>query len=465
MNIFMIYPCQGNMLTFNYGVASVIAVLRNAQNSVRLFIVDDEIKLNDIIRNILDFNTDIIGISCMSNYWQYVKNLSRKIKSIPGLKDIPIFVGGPHAIVCPLSIRETKDVDGFCIGEGEYAFLEVVNKVAQGTDFRDTSNFYFKDKEGGIIKNELRMLIGNLDDLPFPDRDAFPERVFLNYVNFTFSRGCPFSCSYCCNSAFHEIFKGKGKAIRYRSVTKVLEEIGIFLKKYRVNLLSFDDDCFNKNPKWFKEFCVEYKERIRVPFTCNTRPELLNRESAQLLKEAGCKKINIGVESGDENLRRTVLNRNIKDADIIRAFNYAKEYGLETMSFNMIGFPGETKNSIRKTVELNKTIKPTHAQVSVFYPYAGTPLGELCREKGYIEDESSMFNFFKGSSILRIPDLSKKDIKDLFFRFELNVHNSNNFMRAYIAKKVRCAIFSSYNRLPYFLKNILRSVRSYISRA
>ena len=218
--------------------------------------------------------------------------------------------------------------------------------------------------------------------------------------------------------------------------------------------MSFDDDCFNKNPGWFKSFCSEYKEKIGIPYTCNTRPELLDSESAKLLKESGCKKINIGIESGDERLRRSILNRNIKDEQIIRAFDHARENELETMSFNMVGFPGETRESIKKTVELNKKIKPTYVQVSVFYPYAGTPLGELCREKAYIEDEKSLFTYFgEGLSVLRLPGLSKKEIKDSFFRFDLDVYDNNSIISR-AAKKLRCTYLSARKHTARFIKSI-----------
>ncbi|MFH1478612.1 MAG: radical SAM protein [Candidatus Omnitrophota bacterium] len=462
MNIFFIYPCQENAASFNYGLASVAAVLKQAGHLVRLAIVNNNTKADDITRKIADFNTDIIGFSCKSNYWQYVKEISGKIKSSPRLKNISIFVGGTHAIVCPLSIKESKDIDGFCIGEGEYDFLDVVNNISQGLDFKNTSNFYFNNN-GNIIKNKVSMLIEDLDKLPFPDRGIFPDKVFIDYANFTFSRGCPYSCSYCCNSAFHNIFKDKGSKIRHRSVSKAIEEIQIFVERYKPNMLSFDDDCFNKNKSWFEEFCLEYKNKVHIPYVCNTRPELLDEKSAKLLKESGCRKINIGIESGDENLRRTVLGRNIKDEQILKAFDCAKREGIETMSFNMIGFPGEDKSSIRKTIDLNKKIKPTYVQVSIFYPYAGTPLGELCEEKGYVKDGRHLFSYIgDGDSILKLPNLSKKDIKDLFFRFDLEVYSKGNFTKAYIIKKIKHASVFIYGMLPSFIKNVFKSARGIV---
>ena len=186
----------------------------------------------------------------------------------------------------------------------------------------------------------------------------------------------------------------------------------------------------------------------------------MNQESVTLLKESGCKKINIGVESGDETLRKTVLNRNITNDQIIKAFDLARDNCLETMSFNIIGFPGETRESIKKTIELNKKIRPTYAQVSVFYPYVGTPLGDLCRDKGYIENKSSLFTYFgEGASILNIPGLSKKDIKELFFRFDLDIQDKGSFLARYASKKIKYAARFLYNTLPFCLKNIIRSIR------
>lgn len=448
------------MVTFNYGLASVMAVLKEAGHSVELAIVDDYTRSKDVIRKIIDFNSDIIGISCMSNYWQYVKNIARKIKSTRNLKNIPIFVGGPHAIVCPLSIAETEDIEGFCIGEGEYAFLELVSKVSKKENYLSTDNFYFKTSQG-VVKNRIKDLIEDLDRLPFPDRESFPDNVFVNYANFTFSRGCPYSCTYCCNSAFHRIFKGKGKTIRHRSVPKALQEIEMFLKCHKADMLSFDDDCFNKNPRWFKDFCSEYKYKIGIPYTCNTRPELLDTESARFLSESGCKKINIGIESGDEVLRKTVLNRNINDEDIVRAFDCARENKLKTMSFNIVGFPGETRQSIRKTIDLNKRIRPDYVQVSIFYPYAGTPLGEICKEKGYLQGNKYQFTYFgEGSSVLRLPGISKSDIKDAYLRFDLELYNNgNNFKKTYRMKKMKNMALGLYKKLPLSLKNILRAIK------
>ncbi|MCX5715302.1 MAG: cobalamin B12-binding domain-containing protein [Candidatus Omnitrophica bacterium] len=131
----MIYPCQGNMTSFNHGLASLIAVLKQRGHRVHLMLVDDYTGPRRILKDITDFKADLVGFSCASNYWQYVKTLSRKMRSVTGLKNMPIFVGAPHAISCPSSLAESPDIDGFCVSEAGIlrilpAFISGIERVA-----------------------------------------------------------------------------------------------------------------------------------------------------------------------------------------------------------------------------------------------------------------------------------------------------------------------------------------------
>jgi radical SAM superfamily enzyme YgiQ (UPF0313 family) len=242
----------------------------------------------------------------------------------------------------------------------------------------------------------------------------------LNYPTFIFSRGCPYNCSYCCNNALQRIYKDKGKQIRFRSVDKAIEEIRTFLRAYKVNHIGFDDDSFTKKRGWLREFCDKYAASKEFPpFACNTRPELFDEETASLLEKAGCYRVNIGIESGSEDLRKRVLNRNMTDKDIIRSFELAKKHRFLTHSFNIIGFPKETKRDFDKTIELNRKVQPDYLQLSMFYPYPGTPLGDMARENGYVSDKD-IYSYFQ-DTIMELPGFSRRQIlwTSIFFRFNV----------------------------------------------
>lgn len=253
----------------------------------------------------------------------------------------------------------------------------------------------------------------------------------LRLANFTFSRGCPYDCSYCCNSAFKKIYSGKGKFIRFRSVQKALDEIALVVEKYRPKDLYFDDACFNKNSTWFENFCIEYPKLFDIPFYCNTRPELFNERVAGLLKSAGCKGINIGIESGSESLRRKVLNRKMDNEQIINTFRIAREYGIETGSFNMVGIPGENPSQFSETIKLNQIINPDRLQISIFYPYPGSQLGELCRQNGYINFEKiKSVNSYLYDTVLKLPDFPPSEIIKSARWFHYNVYKKHSLRKA-----------------------------------
>lgn len=426
MKILFIYPSIKLSPTFSSGVGTLIAILKKTNHDVNLLILENTKFAKKLKQTIDDINPELILISCFSNSWEQVKLLASIIKTHYNL---PIFVGGPHPTFNPESLVETEHIDAFCIGEGEGPVLEITDKVSKKEDFSSISNLWVRKSNGEIIKNTIAPLVGDLDQVPIPDRSLFPKQVLLNYPNFLFSRGCPFSCSYCCNKYLRNLYRDKGNYIRMRSVDNALAEIKAVVREYGFKRLLFDDDSFNKNPKWFKEFSVRYKKEVGLPFICNTRSELLSGSVASMLKEAGCEQINIGVENGDEKLRKEVLKRPMSDQDICRAFSIAKKNKLRTFSFNMIGIPGETKESFRKTIDINRKLLPDQVQLTIYYPYNNTELGNLCDEKGLLINGKSHYDYLS-DSILNLPDFSKKEILKSKFYFEYNVFKGINNKRA-----------------------------------
>jgi radical SAM superfamily enzyme YgiQ (UPF0313 family) len=178
------------------------------------------------------------------------------------------------------------------------------------------------------------------------------------------------------------------------------------------------DEVFPLKREWLGRFCQLYSDRIRLPFHVMIRPEMAQKGKLTLLKEAGCKLVRIGVESGNEEFRRTVLNRHVSNRDIIEAFEEADKLGLKTSAFNMVGLPGETPGLIRETIALNKRIRPNHIDVSVFYPFPGTELYKVCQERGYLTGEERT-SCFANKSVLQMPSISTKEIASYYRMFVL----------------------------------------------
>jgi len=441
------------------GVASLSAMLKKHNHETALLCpheLNDDVELcGDILEKIKDFQPDMVAISSVSDQFELTKKIIDMI-------NLPIIIGGTHATVAPEECIETN-VLGVCIGEGDEAFVEFLDKYQRGKDYTQVKNFWFK-KEGYIIRNELRPLIQDLDALPFPDRELFDEYIAKENVilEFMTSRGCSFQCYYCINKVLQGYYGTRGY-LRRRSVDNVLEEIKIVLSKYvethegnYPKRLEFHDDLFTMNKEWLREFAFKYKAQINQPYAVNGRVETIDKETIVLLKHSGCVELKIGVESGNERIRREYLNRFMTNEQIIKCFALCKEYGLLTSSFNMIGIPGETEKEIMDTIELNRLIKPSVVGVSIFRPYQGTQLHELCKEKGYLTDRKTS-SFYEGNSIINLPTISPEKINYYYQIFQTAVYKPNllPFVKILVALHLFNPLTKSYYAVRRFGAKIL----------
>jgi radical SAM superfamily enzyme YgiQ (UPF0313 family) len=427
MNVLLVLPKINSGCQWNVGLAFIASVLEKEGHKIDLIEIDKyPADLEILLDQIGSFRPGVIGISANSHQFFYAKQIARDIKK---KFNIPLFIGGVHTILKPQAISECEFVDGICVGEGEFSFLELVNRIEVGRDYLGIKNFWFR-KNGGIVKNQIAHLV-HLDHLPFPNRSIFDyfSKEGKKTPRFIFSRGCPFECAYCCNHAFKRIFRGRGQYVRWRSVDLAVKEIEETRKRYDFDYFKLDDDTFSLNRAWMKEFCQKIADKNwGLTFECNVRPGTLNEEDIKILKEAGCKMIKIGIEAGDPNLRKEIMNRNFSDSDIIRTFELAKKFGIKTFSFNIIGVPGETTETIKATIRLNRIIKPDFMQVTAFYPYSGTVLGDLCLKKGYIAKKRE--DSYMEKSTLELPTISKFDIEKSVKNFKFKVYWHYNKKRA-----------------------------------
>jgi len=451
MRVQLIYPSIDLPYQINHGVTSIAAALKSKEHSVNLLHFT-KYKKSAILNKVRHYEPDVVAFSICENQWEITKRLALEIKMNCD-SEIQILVGGPAPSAHQGFIYETKTIDGICIGEGELAFLELLEGMSEGKDYHATKGFWF-NTNGGVIRNSIRGAVEDLDTLPMPDWSIFSRIAVMNYPAFSFSRGCPFSCAYCCAPVFRDLYEGK--PIRFKSVGRAIEEIKLFVKHYDPPALYFDDDTFFKSKKWFLEFCQAYAKELRLPFYCNTRPELVTDELCEILKDAGCKQLSIGIESGNPYIRKKIMKRKISDEQIICAFATAKKAGLGTASFNMVGIPEETAEKFRDTIDLNRKVLPGEIQLSTFYPYRGTELGELCYKKGFVVEKGHATYY--GEGIVDLPSFHRKEIAKCGSWFHYEIYKDVNY------KKAVLELFKGYVRKFPSIYNLLKTTKSFLKK-
>ena len=390
---------------YSFQIAALSAFLKKNGHSVDFLelILNEKITDTDFSRlkaKIESFMPDIIGFSSYELSFAWIQELSDFIKS--GFVNIPIIVGGYHATLAPEEVIAHPSIDMICRGEGEYALMELLTQMSKGVINKNISNIWFKDGKE-IIRNGIGPMITDLDKLPFVDRAIYRIGEGDNqYLEIMGSRGCPYECTNCCNSAFKDLYGDRAGYLRFRSPDHIISEIEECLRWHTFSRIFFEDDTFTASLKWLKEFSEKYKKNVKLPFVCNVRPETGNLERLGLIKEAGCDTISIGVEAGDEYVRRTVLNRRMTNKQIIDAFKNAKKLKLKTKSFNMVGLPHENRRALWKTILLNFRLAPNAVQTTVYYPFKGTKLGDECYEKGWVDmDRKKRLKLLANDSILK----------------------------------------------------------------
>jgi anaerobic magnesium-protoporphyrin IX monomethyl ester cyclase len=314
--------------------------------------------------------------------------------------DLPLIVGGSHATVFPEKAICKEEVDMICVGEGEVALSELVKRLEKKRDFTDIPNLWVKNSNGEIIKNKVGTQV-EMDDLPEPDWDIFDSRHSIrpfegelkNYGFFEISRGCPFNCSYCINAKIHEVYKESGinsKLYRFHSPEEIVRRIKKYKEKYDFNHIQFVDENLSVMPiASLRKLADLYSKEVGVGFFAMARPEgFINEpEKSDLFAKMNCKMIALGAESGNEELKRNILNRPMKNKTLEDATRLLKKSGILVSLYNIIGFPTETREMIFDTIRLNRRIQPDRYSVRFLTPYPGTAISDYCIEHNYIEED------------------------------------------------------------------------------
>lgn len=362
------------------GLLYLSSVLRRAGHEVRLSIASEQ----DPVFFARQWQPDIVGYSVYTGSQTYYRDLNLRIKQ--EVEVLSIF-GGPHPTYFPEFVEE-PGVDGICIGEGEGAILDLVEALENGHSLAGIGNWWFQ-QDGHVDRSPIRPAEGDLDALPFPDRellfeaDEFTRQSGIKH--FITSRGCPYDCTYCFNHALAEIYRGKSNRLRQMSVGKVIEEVRWVQERYPMQFVVFLDDLFIVYEDWLRELAERFPREVGLPFFCNVRANLITPEKVALLKQAGCASVGMGLETGNSMLRNELLKRKLSDERIVEASHLIRQAGIQLLTTNMLGLPGGTLENDFETLILNHACKPAYANAFLYQPYPRTELGDYAREHHYVE--------------------------------------------------------------------------------
>jgi anaerobic magnesium-protoporphyrin IX monomethyl ester cyclase len=325
---------------------------------------------------------DVVGLSCTTFNRGFVQDTIKQLKVIG--KNARIVVGGVHASYCHAQVLKEYGADIVVIGEGEKTFAELCDTLDAGTPLRSVKGISYRDGDE-LLLTPPRDPIANLDGLPIPDftyAAPFIERAKMGFL--ITSRGCPVRCTFCSTSGFW------GQKVRMNSPSRVVDEMEMLISRFKVKRIFFHDDTFNLGIPRVKEICAEIIRRgIKVDWGCSCRVAPVSEEMIACMVEAGCRHICWGVESGSEQILKTI-DKKISLDQIRNAFNLSKRHSdvMSTGAFTMVGNPGESKETVLETENFFNTIPITDAPgTAILYVLPGTVLYENLRNRGYITDE------------------------------------------------------------------------------
>lgn len=358
------------------GLALIAAVLEKAGYPVSLLDAN-ALGINPEDIPGMAAGADVIGITAMTPTISTALRIAGYIKKAsPPLK---IIMGGAHATMLP---RETMasgpDIDVIVSGEGDETILDVLKAIEENQPLDSVPGIYYRDQET-IKQTTERTSCADMDALPYPAfhllpwkryRPHPPHGLSMPFAAVVTSRGCPYHCAYCSKPVF-------GSRFRAQSPSRVVDELAYLKDKYGVKEIAFYDDSFTLDKKRVHAIADRIiSSGLKMSWTCETRVNLVDKALLRRMKQAGCYAVAYGIESADPDIIKT-LHKDTTIEQVEESVRNSRDAGLQVIGYFMLGSPGETPDTIRKTIEFAKKLKVDFAQFSVTTPFPGTELYDI----------------------------------------------------------------------------------------
>ncbi|MBU1201386.1 MAG: B12-binding domain-containing radical SAM protein [Nanoarchaeota archaeon] len=402
----------------------------------------------ELKKTVKDFNPSIVGVTCLTPFFNKVVKISLIVKKFSKAK---VIVGGPHATALPNNLLNNKSIDVVVVGEGEPAFESLFKNDFQNLE--SVKNIAFKKGEL-IIRNPSSKEVYNPNLIPYPSWHLFELEKYVNsYIlsrknpvgPIETSRGCPYSCIYCNKTIF-------GTRVRYKSVLRVVDEMRFYLSS-GFKELHIQDDLFSFDLKRAKNICdTIISEKLVFPWVLlnGIRVDSVDEELFVKLKKSGCYMVSFGIESGSQKVLDSIPKK-IKLKDVETAVNLAKKSGLMTFGFFLFGLPAETRETMQQTIDFSKKLNLDIAKFAIVTPFPGTKLFDYLDSSGLINtyDWSKYFQHSPTSKVFKHPNVSWDDVN----YFYNNAYKTYYLRSGYVFRRF---ILSLKNR------TLIRDVLSFI---
>ena len=421
----------------------------------------------DLVKRI---KPDLLGISIgCSTFRNTAVELTQKARAAV---DCPVVWGGVHVTVT--ADRTLSEHDLLVVGEGEGAMLQLCERLAQGRSIDDVKNLWLR-KNGNEIKNPVRPPIADLDSLPFHDFEN-DGKFFINndelhefdplvrehdlYQIMT-TRGCPFSCTYCANSVYHRIYRGVGKIVRTRSVENVIDELLYAREKLPdIKQVAFYDDVFGLDLEWTREFCEQYKDKIRVPYWVYLHPQTITEELVQMLRDSGLFYADMGIQSGSQRVRNEYFKRMDKTEDIKRAMSILNRLKVKPRLDFIMDNPFENSQDKQEMLDLLLSFKrPFEFRLYSLAYFPGVELTRMALDRGFITEDDVEDVACKTMTQWFVSSDFKRSKEDIFFNNLVSLTGKSFVPRFAIRALSRVALLRRFPTPLVILSTLANVVR------
>lgn len=382
-----------------------------------VMLIDGEVEdltSEQIADRVKEYSPDLIGLTATSVSFGAIRDFAAHLKTV---HDWPIMIGGVHVSL----MKEESFEDCFdylCIGEGELFLPVLLDRLANNQPVTDVLGIMSKDEEGNIHYPGNAEIVQDMDTIPIPARDLLKLDLYnvgtldgrKNFTTIAMSRGCPFHCVFCSHGLF-------GKKVRRRSVENVILEIEHVVNDLGIKHLFFLDDTLTLDRDFIMRLCDAIEERqLKFTFEGGTRANLWDEELVHRLKACGLIRISFGLESADPEVRE-IMKKKVPLESYVEANKLNNKLGIETINSVMLGLPGETRESIKRTIDFLRSSKDIHhATYGIAMPYPGTEMLEMAlkEEHGLVLKEKDFSKYTRyDSAVMAVNGIEPEELVKL----------------------------------------------------